>query len=74
MTPSPICEVCGKPATNWAQDVYVRERFDRDWIERSPSGIIHAGCDQHPAKSREIDISTPLADAIAALDQTISGR
>lgn len=60
-----VCEVCGKPATNMSQDIFERFDFRTSVMHFSPSGIIHFGCTEHPARSTYLDVSTPLADAMA---------
>lgn len=59
MNDRPVCDVCGKPATNAACDVYRRDRWD-GYVENTPAEHVRHGCDDHPTESHAIDVSTVL--------------
>lgn len=49
----PKCDVCGKPATSLARDVYQTE--PDEGFETFRPGPMKAGCAEHPAESLEYD-------------------
>ena len=61
----PVCDVCGKPATNAAQDI--KEILTKDGTKRmeplSPPNIKY-GCDFHPAESEVFTVWEGLWDGV----------
>lgn len=54
-----VCDICGKPATGWAIDVFRHEPPGAMWVEWSPCpGPPHYGCDDHQATSEEFLTAT----------------
>lgn len=62
-----LCRVCGKPATSAACDAYRKYNIMTGGFDFSPGDYARYGCDEHPAESNDIDISTPLMDAMERL-------
>lgn len=54
------CDVCGAPVTSIAQDVYVKDSWRSAAFEFTPVGHWKMGCDEHPAKSEQIEIGMEL--------------
>lgn len=59
MDERPKCDVCGKPATNAARDVYQRDSWG-GYLEFTPDDHVKFGCDEHKTTSNQIDVSTIL--------------
>lgn len=57
MTPEYACDVCGKPATTWAQDLARDASAWRSTVAFSPIGPPKKGCDDHPVYSETFDVS-----------------
>jgi hypothetical protein len=55
----PVCDVCGKPAINWARDFLRHEAPGEYYVQYSPIGVLKAGCDEHPAQSEEFLTQLP---------------
>lgn len=58
------CDVCGKPATHYAQDIYQWDDGS-GWLMRRPYNPprIHAGCDEHRVESKLSEIHTSEHEA-----------
>lgn len=66
------CDICGEPATGAVRDVYRREGLS-PYVTYTPHGDVHLYCDEHMRESHITDISTPLIDAMAAMQQLKGG-
>ena len=49
----PKCDVCGKPATNAARDVYRTPDIVTGYYHQWPSKAVRYGCDEHECSPTE---------------------
>ena len=56
--PHPVCDRCGKPATNAARDYYRQMNHKTGGYEQKPVESVKYGCNEHEAESHVIDVSS----------------
>lgn len=52
-----VCDVCGKPATNWARDTIRHEPPGATYVTHSPVDYVKRGCDDHPVESEVVGVT-----------------
>ncbi len=48
---TPICDVCGRPATSWAMDTLEGRDENHMYLRYVPVGRQKFGCAEHPQRS-----------------------
>jgi hypothetical protein len=61
--PDPVCDVCGKPATNCAVDTVATANHVTGYMEVAPIGRDKLGCDEHPTTSEHYESDPTILHA-----------